>query len=229
MKTNALVIFAKYPEPGKVKTRLSPELSPVTAAHLYRAMVEDITAEHIGSELYDTILYVDPDAARAFFRDLFGPNVIIRTQKGNDLGSRMMNTFAETFKAGYENTVIIGSDCPGITFGTVRRAVRSLKNNRVVIGPSEDGGYYLIGMSRLVPELFCDMEWSTENVFRQTVSRLDAMEITCSLLEKKYDIDSFHDLENLRDDISRGKITSCIERTSFFLKAHVFDAENKAR
>ena len=123
----ALVIFAKYPEPGSVKCRLSPELTPAQAAHLHRVMTEDVVSLHAGDPAHDTLICFTPEESRDKFRSWLGGKAPLVPQQGDDLGARQLNAFHGALDQGYEKVVIIGSDCPCVTRSDIESAFASLE------------------------------------------------------------------------------------------------------
>lgn len=194
-KEKALLVFVKYPVPGEVKTRLIPELTPVQAAAFYKALVEDTLEVHKDIPGCETIVCFTPESARDGVRAWLGADIPLQSQQGDDLGSRQFDAIKRALEAGYRKAVIIGSDCPGVTPGDVENAFESLNGNRLVIGPSEDGGYYMIGASEALECVFEGISWGSGGVFKETIERAQEAGISVEILDVKYDIDTFRDLE----------------------------------
>ena len=191
---NVLLIFVKYPSPGKVKTRLSPELTPEQAAAFYRALAEEVVRVQIVSAGYESIVCFAPESARREVRSWLGPDVRLWSQLGDDLGSREFQAMREALERGYSKVAIIGSDCPTITPGDIEVAFACLSENDLVLGPCEDGGYYLIGATRPIQSLFEGISWGSERVLSETLEKAREAGLTLGLLDVKYDIDSYSDL-----------------------------------
>lgn len=170
-----LILFARFPVAGKVKTRLIPALGAEGAAALHRRLVlRTLRTAHAlclshGVEL--EIRFAGDDANE--MQHWLGDGWLCRPQCEGDLGQRMAGAFADSFREGSPATVIIGSDCPSLTPETLAAAFDALKTNPVVFGPATDGGYYLIGLTKLVPELFQGVAWGTETVFAQSLQILE--------------------------------------------------------
>ena len=179
-----LVIFARLPEPGKVKTRLVPALGAEGASRLYARLLEHTVAEARASGLPFELRVTGGDAAA--FRSWLGDDLAIVDQGEGDLGERLSRVEAPA--------LVVGSDCPGISAPILRAAGEALADRSVVIGPATDGGYYLIGFSDRVPFLFEDMGWSTASVFAETLGRLAARGIGPAILPELSDIDTPEDL-----------------------------------
>ena len=192
---NALLIFVKYPSPGTVKRRLSPELTPEQSAAFYRALAEEVVQVHISAAGYESIVCFAPENARREVRSWLGPDVRLWSQLGDDLGARQFHAMKEALEGGYRKAAIIGSDCPTITPGDVEVAFACLNANDLVLGPCEDGGYYLIGATRAIESLFEGISWGSEHVLSETLEKAQEAGLPLGLLDVKYDIDSYSDLE----------------------------------
>lgn len=196
MLKKALIVFAKRPVPGRVKTRLSPPLSPGEAAELYRCMLEDVLAKTARLARLRKYLFYEGgvDAGRYFAGTVRGMTCL--PQQGNDLGERMANAFRHVFAEGCEAAAVIGTDSPDLPLEFVREAFRLLESDQTatVLGPSEDGGYYLLGMREMYPELFRDILWSSANVLKESLRRAEHSGITVSLLPPWHDVDTAEDL-----------------------------------
>lgn len=192
----ALIIFAKAPVPGEVKTRLCPPLTPDEAASLHGSMVMDIAEQSRGIRNFDRFLACTPSSDHGFFQTLaarFG--VTLCEQVGDDLGQRMNHALSEVLGKGYRYALIVGTDIPAVSPSTYKNALSLLLKNDVVLGPTHDGGYYLIGLKQPTPELFADIPWSTEHVCALTQAKAQTLGRTVGLLDTEHDIDTFADLQ----------------------------------
>jgi uncharacterized protein len=192
-----LLIFVKYPEPGKVKTRLAKNIGLENAAVLYRKMAETIIHDLSKLTDYTKIIFFDPpERKNDVMRWLTFNGLSFIAQEGNSLGEKMLNAFSHAFSLGADKAVIIGTDCPQITTQTILRAFEKLEKSEAVIGPSYDGGYYLLGLRRFSREIFHDIDWSTNLVFDQTMKKIrdEGLQSTC--LETLRDVDTVEDLSN---------------------------------
>jgi rSAM/selenodomain-associated transferase 1 len=193
----ALLIFAKCPLPGMVKTRLIPPLSPEQAADLYRCMLSDIMAKVTPLPDLDRFLfYEEGGAAREYFaRSSLGLTSF--PQQGKDLGERMAEALRTVFAMGHSAAVVIGTDSPDLPISFIETAFDRLERGEgtAVFGPTEDGGYYLAGMMRLYRELFLDIPWSSAAVLRETLKRAKEAGIGSSLLPIWHDVDTAADLD----------------------------------
>lgn len=199
---NSLIVFAKAPVPGKVKTRLCPPLTGEQAARLYTAFAEDVLAGARAASAAVSVAYephpLYPDLSWLQDAPSWFP------QKKGDLGARMAAAFQTAFHAGSSKVVIIGSDCPDLDPDILQDAFLRLNGADAVLGPAEDGGYYLIGLNAPMPGLFTKMEWSIPNVLARTLERLMRRGMRCELLPERVDIDNFADLKALSRRLSAG-------------------------
>jgi rSAM/selenodomain-associated transferase 1 len=191
-----LIIFAKKPAPGQVKTRLCPPLSPEDAARLYQGFLDDTLAEMERLPELTLALAYAPAGARSFFQDLVPPGVSLFPQEGEDLGERMARAFAWGFDAGCDLVLLRGSDTPDLPGAVVLEAATVLGQGlaQVALGPSLDGGYYLMGLKALHPELFRELAWSGATVLADTLERARRLSLPVHLLPGWRDIDNFRDL-----------------------------------
>jgi uncharacterized protein len=191
---NALVIFIKNLVYGKVKTRLAATIGAEGAYNIYAALIAHTRAVTQNIPAGKIVYYAD----KMEKEDAWDPSFNKAVQHGHDLGERMMNAFRDGFEKGYENVIIIGSDCPAIDEHIINDAFDRLENHDVVIGPAFDGGYYLIGMKSIHPRLFEKMEWSTPGVFEVTIARCRSLNLSYAVLPCLHDIDDEKDLVHLK-------------------------------
>lgn len=183
--TPEIAIFARWPEPGKAKTRLIPALGPQGAADLYARLLELTVREARESGLPFHLRVTGDDPAR--FRSWLGEDLDVRDQGDGDLGEKLTRVPTPG--------IMIGSDCPGLTAALLREAASVLPNREAVIGPADDGGYWLLGLAAPCPALFADMAWSTDAVYPETMRRLEQQGISPHLLPELTDIDTGEDLD----------------------------------
>ncbi len=206
--SGALVIFAKAPIPGQVKTRLCPPLSPDEAASLHGSMVLDVLERSKGdsrgsrkpstSQAFDRFLACAPSADHVFFKILKDrEGVELIDQPGEDLGARMDQVSRLVFTKGYQRVVMVGTDSPSLPASIYAEAFTLLSDHDLVLGPALDGGYYLIGLTRPVPELFTGVPWSTDQVCAITKGRAETLGLNIALLPTWRDLDTIEDLQAL--------------------------------
>lgn len=191
MKDSALIVFVRKPELGKVKTRLAASIGEQKALLVYKELIKhtkEVTQDFNG----DLYLF----CAGSLLFDLHWNYEEIRLQEGIDLGQKMKNAFEYCFSKGYQKVLVIGSDCPQISYQLLNQASLRLNETDAVIGPANDGGYYLLGFKdHISPEVFVNMKWSVNSVFEETVKRLQEQQRSISVLDELIDIDVIEDLE----------------------------------
>ena len=190
------ILFAKKPEPGKVKTRLAERIGADSAARIYRAFLRDILSSLNSLSSHFAVAYT-PAAAGEYFAGIAPAAAELFPQEGRDLGERMENAFFQQFASGYDRVILIGSDIPFLSPDILEEARAALSDHPVVLGPSRDGGYYLIGLRKPVDGLFSDIAWGSDTVFRDTVSILRRQRCNYRILPELYDIDRDQDLKRL--------------------------------
>jgi uncharacterized protein len=202
----AILLFVKYPEGGQVKLRLSADLNEEIVPDLYRCFVQDTlaTVKKIDARLFVCFL---PIEAQQKFQTWLGPTMLFLPQNGADLGERMKNSFSQVFTKGFRRVILMGSDSPDIPETFLQSAFAELQTHDVVLGPSSDGGYYLIGFQNttFTPSVFEDINWSTSTVFQETIAKIKGASRLVSILPVWSDVDTIADLKNL---ISRSKNTA---------------------
>jgi len=191
-----LVIVAKEPLPGKVKTRLFPKFSPEVAADLYRCFLHDRIQEVSTLNGVDRAIAYTPEDARETFTALALAGFELFAQQGKHLGERLNNIFLEKLSQGYKAVSIVDSDSPDLPKSLIKESFELLlsKQADIVFGPCYDGGYYLVGMRKPHPELFRNIPWSTENVLSVTLEKASKMGLNVKLLSTWNDLDTFEDL-----------------------------------
>jgi len=212
---NALVILTKAPQPGQSKTRLVPPLSYAEAADLARALLLDQLqnlATFGGARLF---IAFTPETATGFFDGFSAQGFTCFAQRGPSLGERMRHAFEHLFASGFANVILIGSDLPALPVRFFQQAYAWLeKSADIVLGPSADGGYYLIAMNRMITAIFDDIGWSSADVLSQTLHKLDDLSLKHELLSEWYDIDTVKDLEHLQ---SQAKCLEVAMKNTFAL------------
>ncbi len=184
-----LAIMAKSPEQGKVKTRLAETIGDQEALQVYSNLL-NYTLREANCALWETTVHWSGNETNGVNIHDFKST----SQKGNDLGSRMGNAFEHEFSLGAERVVMIGTDCAEITLGHIERAFGMLKLHDIVIGPAEDGGYYLIAMNEMHLEVLEGVPWSTEHVLEITKELAEESHLSVGYLEKLSDVDHESDL-----------------------------------
>lgn len=205
-----ILVFARAPIPGHTKTRLIPALGETGAARLHAEMIHQTLEKVTAPGNVEAELWCAPDTNHRFFvscANTYG--VELRQQSGNSLGERMSNAFTESLDRS-PWTILIGSDCPELTINDLKRAISILRSDAdAVLGPATDGGYVLIGLSRLAPSLFTDMPWGSDQIAELTRKRLRDLGMRWRELPARNDIDRPGDLVHLnfvaRDSAESGR------------------------
>ena len=191
MPKNLLLVFTRNPELGKVKTRLAKTVGNATALKIYIFLLER-TRDIAVKVAADKAVYY---SVKVRENDIWDASIFQKHQQvGEDLGIRMLHAFKNGFKTGYEKVMVIGSDLYDLTAETIENAFIALENNEVVIGPAEDGGYYLLGMNSLEEKVFKNKDWGTETVRKDTLEDLKDKKVF--LLGELNDVDVFEDIEH---------------------------------
>jgi hypothetical protein len=187
---NAIIIFVRHPQLGKVKTRLAASLGDEATLEIYKKLlshthniVEDVIADKF-------VFYADEVPKH----DMWDGYFKLQQLQSPDLGERMLSAFKFVFLLGYHSVCIIGSDCAALSTLVIRNALSKLSETDIVIGPATDGGYYLLGMNTLEPALFENKEWSTSTVFSETVDTIEQIGKTTTILPLLSDVDTIKDV-----------------------------------
>jgi uncharacterized protein len=208
MNTDALIIFCRYPEYGSVKTRIAASLGHDFTLGLYSAFLKDVLSISTGA---DKIIAVNCPEGIPDHSSVFELDCPVVWQKGENLGIRMLNAIIDACNAGYERVVLIGSDSPDLPEEIINNAFKSLHFHDAVLGPSKDGGYYLVGFKNgsYETEYFSGIEWGTSSVLRRTVEKINTSGKTLSLMPEWLDIDDSDDLKEFYDTkCSSGELSS---------------------
>lgn len=213
-----LVVFAKEPRGDKVKTRLKGILSESRRLDLYRAFLKDTIAIAAGVECEMKMMAYESGGRAPHYLKTLAAAFQFYEQKGKDLGERMHHAFAFARRKGAEETVIIGSDSPTLPADYIRDAFGHLKTADVVLGPSLDGGYYLIGLKKPCLALFKNILWSSETVFGDTLENARKSGKRIVVLDYWYDVDKPSDLIRLRQDLEERENKDGAQATKEFLK-----------
>jgi uncharacterized protein len=201
-KRPALVIMAKRPAVGRTKTRLCPPLEPGEAAALYGAMLQDTIESAARLDNVQLAIAVTPPEATEEFRPTSPPDALLLPVVGVDIGDCLHQVLGHLLAEGHSKAIAIDSDSPTLPADYLCQAIARLDEADVVLGPCEDGGYYLIGLKQSQPELFRGIAWSTAQVTAQTLAQAEALGLAVALLPTWYDVDVAADLDRLRDELA---------------------------
>lgn len=218
----SIVIFAKYPEPGKVKTRLGNSLGHDHSFMIYEAMLLDMIDKLALQNLYSCCFYIfPPEATNAFSAKYCLDNDRVFPQEGFDLGERMFNSFVHQISLGSDQVICIGSDIPAISLVDLDSAFSILSTHDAVLGPAEDGGYYLIGINKkaISNSFFSDISWSTSSVFSETISKMENIGLSYNSIHPLRDLDDLSDLIFFKDLLN--KQASLSPRLNMILNTYI--------
>ena len=195
-KNKAVILFARDLILGQVKTRLSSLFDDETILRLYTCFVEDSLEKIRQVDNADCFVGISPSNISGFFNGIEDSDTRLFIQQGKDLGEKMRQAFVDRFSDGYKQVVIIGSDSPSLPVSYINQALNSDKD--LMLGPSTDGGYYLIAMTGKVSEVFDGIAWGTEQVLDETLNRVKKAGVSLELLPVWYDVDFPEDLKFLK-------------------------------
>jgi rSAM/selenodomain-associated transferase 1 len=206
--TNRLIIFTRYPEAGKAKTRLISALGAEGAAELHREMAEHTVAQARKLQSYCSAIievrFSEGDSIR--MQEWLGDDLFYQSQGAGDLGDRLIHAAQFAFNHHSTSIVIIGTDCPELDAVILQKAFDELREHDLVLGPANDGGYYLIGLRRFIPEPFQGIAWSTSQVLQQTVEIATQLRLAIAYLPLLSDVDYPQDLvvwERVKKEIEK--------------------------
>ena len=214
-----VLLFVKLPEKGRVKSRLALHIGEDMAVRLYEHMVLDVI-DLLKRGCFPFQICFTPPGARDQMTGWLGHEHLLVPQQGDNLGDRMEEAFNSVFAGEVEVALLIGSDIPGLTADVLDEAFTALVTNDAVIGPADDGGYYLIGFRKksFEPGVFHDMVWSTGTVFRETMDKLNDASLKVQVLPELTDVDTVEDLKTLLSHVASP--ASETSRTRSFLEQH---------
>ena len=201
MKNPILIIIAKEPQIGTTKTRLSPPLKLSEAAALFEALLLDTIDLASSINGIDLAVAVTPPESIGYFERKTPEGTLLIPVTCVEIGDCLKQVFEELFQLGYPKVLAFNSDGPSLPKEYIHKAILILDRHDVVFGPSEDGGYYLVGLKKLYPEIFCDIEWSTPQVLEQSIAKAGQENLRVSLIPEWYDVDTEADLKRLLQEI----------------------------
>ena len=188
-----LIIFIKEPIAGQCKTRLIPLLGEQGAADFYKQLASHSVTTSKQLSNIDIALYTYPDTQHPFVQNLvLETSASIQCQQGDDLGERMYNALKTSLKR-YSHSVLIGSDCPAISCNYIEQAFKALDSHDITLGPATDGGYVLIGCTKISPSVFANTQWSSSTVLQQCLSNINQLNYSQHLLDELWDVDTPND------------------------------------
>jgi len=202
---SAIIIFVRNPVLGKVKTRLAKQLGDQVAISVYKKLLNHthFVLSEINADRF--VFYADYINDNDLWENTLYHKYL---QSGNDLGERMKNAFQLLFNKNYNKVVIIGSDCPQLSYQIIEDALAQLETSQIVIGPAEDGGYYLLAMNAFYPSAFLNKQWSTETVFKETINDITLASCSYSTTPTLSDVDTVEELRKFPELLSLPSCTN---------------------
>jgi rSAM/selenodomain-associated transferase 1 len=199
--SSALIIMAKKPKVGSIKTRLCPPLKLDEAAMLYEALLWDTIEMVTGVRDIDLAIAITPPESSEYFKQITPLDTILIPVACADIGECLACVLGKLIDMGYDRVMALNSDGPTLPPGYIQAAIQSLEQHDLVLGPAEDGGYYLVGFQELHTKIFSGIDWSTDRVLTQTLRRAEQLSLSVHLLPPWYDIDTVADIHRLRDEL----------------------------
>lgn len=208
MNEKALIIFTRVPIPGQTKTRLMPFLDGEQCAGLHTCFLKDILqkAQQVDATLF---LFYTPRDEKGLLQKVVGNEIICLPQYGVDLGQKMKNAIGSVLRLGFEKVILMGSDVPHIHLETLNNAFDSLDQKDIVIHPTFDGGYYLIGMKREYESIWQIERYGTNTVIYDTLQHMKNERLSTAVGQMYYDVDDKEDLCRLYRDMKKGAVRNC--------------------
>lgn len=203
----AIIVMAKVPLPGLAKTRLCPPLSLADAASLAMCFVQDVVESALRVNPHVILAYTPADG-RAILEPVLPAGLQWLQQQGDDLDERLLAAIAYAYDRGFAPIIVLGTDSPTLPPALIEEAFKALSTGSadVVLGPTVDGGYYLVGVRQPEPKIFHDISWSSPATFEQTARNVRQLNLKLLTLEQWYDVDTFADLKSLHDELLRHPI-----------------------
>lgn len=216
MSNPALIIMAKQPSVGSTKTRLTPPLGPEQAAALYEALLKDTIALGASMKAVDLTIAVTPPDAVGFFERIRPPGARLLPVDCEHIGDCLSQVIGRLLEEGYPKVCALNSDGPSLPPEHIQRAFDLLDDHDMVLGPNEDGGYYLVGLKQLHAEIFTGIPWSTAQVLPQTLEKVKALGLRAALLAPWYDVDSVADVVRLRRELQSLPLDRLVHTRRYF-------------
>jgi len=207
----SIIVFARYPAEGKVKTRLASTIGARSAANIYKKIAENVIDEIKPVPNSNKYIFYSEETEKDLIKKWLGRRFYYAHQSGADLGEKMLNAFRIVFGHGANKAIIIGTDIPDLSTDVINGAIDALDNSDVVIGPAKDGGYFLLGMKNFYPKLFREIKYSTDTVFDETIKKINSLGLTFTRLNELQDIDTEEDLVQWIGESKKTKLKKEVE------------------
>ncbi|MEW9080340.1 TIGR04282 family arsenosugar biosynthesis glycosyltransferase [Terrisporobacter glycolicus] len=213
----AIIIFTRVPIPGKTKTRLQSFLTKDQCAEIHKSFLKDIksTCEKLKRDIF--ILYT-PEDKENVLKSIFGHKFKYKIQEGNDLGQKMYNAIEYVLDKKYSSCILIGSDIPYLKEDDLKKAFKILENKDIVLGPTVDKGYYLVGMKNPTKAVFENIQYGHGNVLDNTIASIENSNLTYDLTNKNVDIDEKEDLFYFYNEIKKENVSKSMHTSKYIIK-----------
>jgi len=206
----SIIVFIKFPEPGKVKTRLGAQIGNELACACYRLFLGQ-TFDLLKATSAETVIVAyEPQSRAAEFGKIIPVEFESMPQCAGTLGDRMTHAFTTAFEQGSDQVIAFGSDSPTVPHSYIEDAIKRLSRADITLGASEDGGYYLIGLKKMHRRLFEGIAWSSENVLSETLARAEELKLEVGRIPEWYDIDDLETLQRAARDDQSGRISALL-------------------
>ena len=212
----AIIIFTRGPIPGQTKTRLQSFLTKNQCAEIHKNFLKDIkfTCEKLNRDIF---VFYTPEDKDNILKPILGCKFKYRIQKGNDLGEKMYNAINYVLSKKYKSCILIGTDIPYLKEDDLEKAFQNLKCKDIVLGPTIDKGYYLVGMNKATKSIFEKIEYGHGNVLDNTIASIKKSNLTCGLINKNVDIDEKEDLFYFYNEIKKGNVSKNTNTSKFII------------
>lgn len=212
----AIIIFTRVPIPGQTKTRLQSFLTKEQCAEIHKNFLKDIkhTCEDLNRDIF---VFYTPEDKDNVLKNIFGDKLKYKIQEGNDLGEKMYNAIEAVLEKKYDSCILIGTDIPFLKEDDLKKAFEILREKDIVLGPTEDKGYYLVGMKKPIKTVFENVEYGHGNVLDNTIASLKTSNLTYGLTNKNIDIDEKEDLFYFYNEIKKKNINKNMHTSKFII------------
>ncbi|MCK5088106.1 MAG: TIGR04282 family arsenosugar biosynthesis glycosyltransferase [Melioribacteraceae bacterium] len=207
----SIIVFARYPVEGKVKTRLASTIGARSAANIYKKIAKNVINEIKSVPNSNKYIFYSEEKENGLIKKWLGKRFYYAHQNGDDLGERMQNAFRIVFGHSPNKVIIVGTDTPDLSADVINNAIDVLDKSDIVIGPAKDGGYFLLGMRKFYPELFQGIQYSTDTVFDETIKKINSLGLTFNRLNELQDIDTEGDLVQWIGENKKTKLKKEVE------------------
>lgn len=213
---SAIVLMAKQPRAGKTKTRLCPPFTPESAALLYEALLKDTLALAGSLESVQLAVAISPPESSTYFEQITPPGTLLIPVEGHTIGVCLERSLMSLFERGYQKALALNTDGPSLPRKYLVQAIGLLDEHDLVLGPGEDGGYYLVGLKQPCPAIFEDIPWSTSQVLPRTLAQADRQRLRTALTPPWYDVDSQADVQRLLTELGQLPLERLVHTRQFF-------------